>query len=357
MEIKLLNKIDDSSNNEKVVLYIRENSRIDYNENNFVWQYDSEESVFGVIQDNNSILGTQGMISVNLFNNNNIFLSHKSETTYLSESIRGLGLFEKLYKCCVNECKEKGSQYIWGFTALSKVWRNKLEFQVDENLIFESEIIISSRHQWIQFFNNPKNLKEFGKVMYCFFKECNFKVKKILKKRKILKEIFIKPSANLEYDISKLILKTEKYNQFYSLNYSNLFLEKRILNSPFNKYNSLVVYNNNNEPLAIAIYTTNNGRFRISECLYNNEESLNQLIRSVIKLAIDQKQSKISFFGNIKNSIYQKVFELMESYGSKTTRCADMNFVLLSCAGTKKNQYSNLHNWLINGLWTEGYSY
>jgi hypothetical protein len=89
----------------------------------WLWEfghYSSELNPFILVEDKGEILATQALIPIKMVDSNGVFLSAKSEETLIDPTMRGKGLFGKMYKLLFEYAAKEGIQVIWGFTPAYK---------------------------------------------------------------------------------------------------------------------------------------------------------------------------------------------------------------------------------------------
>lgn len=325
--------------NDDLVNFIQLNSREHYSGKIFKWQYSDEHSNICIIQEEKNILGTQGMITSYLKFKQHSILSHKSETTFIHESLRGKGQFELLYKTSVDNAMKHDSKIIWGFTALGNLWEKKLKFNCDRNLISESNLIIG--------FNDINRSK---KKIYYFIKSTFTFVKLKLNS---------KPRLTAEEQVITELKDFEQFNYVtsdigVSIDYNSKHTYNRIIKSPLIKY-KLLKFKLENKTEALILFHIKNNELLISEFLYHSEQFITDIIKLIYQFGRKNKVTNIRFWANQKNPFYKKVFDKIEMVGGKTYSVTDMQFVY------KINDVDledlALSGYFINGLWTEGFTY
>lgn len=326
----------------QIVQYVQENSRPTFSKSIYDWQYANHKSPLCYISDNNSVLGTQGMIFTELLTNNKRILSHKSETTFVSNELRGTGSFEKLYSSAVDEATSIGSQLIWGFTALGKVWETKLGFQYHPSLIQEARLIVNDY--------KIKGIKR--KAFY------------VLCKTKLTLKLLFSPKNG--YSISE-IHKPDNLNfytdyaDFYSNNSIHIdhFSESannRILRSPLIHYRFLEVKLNAEETIAHIISHVQENVMYITDIVYKTNADVRKVIQVLIQFLKDQKNvNVINFWGNGQNKMYNEVFTNFIHFGAKVEIVHNMQLVYKILDSSLTD--INLQDYYINGLWSEGFTY
>lgn len=328
-------KVDQVTDEKKIVSYIRESSRPGYTSEIFEWQYAHPQANLFLIEENEQIFGSQGMIPMDLIKDEKSVLTHKSETTFIDPSLRGRGLFEALYSASVDDAKKNNSTLIWGFTALGKVWKKKLGFDYLE-LIKESNLILNNRE-----------IPSFKVRLYYTFRKwnCAFKMRRISLKHTEIKEETLTDFSCLQ-PFNSLFT-----NSSVRLDYTAQTCQNRVLNSPYIAYSSLTVIENN-QPIAVAIFHKANGVLVISEAMYYSKNGAEKLLKALYKTACADNCNVIRFWGNENNPHYSILFDSMERLGAKSATVSDMQLIY-KAFGAELNK-DDFNHFFINGFWTEG---
>jgi hypothetical protein len=334
-------KVNINENPNDIIEYISKTRNGRYEKKYFFWQYKHPKSTLSVIREHGKLQGTQGMIYTELKFGKNTLHSHKSETTFLNDSLRGKGQFEKLYSFSVDEAIRSGSQLIWGFTALGTLWEKKLNFRCHKNLIFEANLIV-----------NQSPVIKGVKRIYYFFKGVQNRLKRM--------SISEKNVSLEDFNLSSEILIIKQFesaisNDTLALDYLSETVQNRIFNSPIIAYKFLKIQFLGNLE-AVIIYHIAKNQFIISDFLYLNKDKLSSIVKKVITYSLAQKNiTNIRFWGNKENTHYSPIFETFSKFGSNIVPVDDMQLVYKPIDQNLKD--TDPSNYMINGLWTEGFTY
>lgn len=89
------------------------------------WEFlaeDGEPCPFVVAEEDGRILGTQALLPLRMVDDRGVFWTAKSEETLLDGSLRGKGVFKKMYSHLFAEAERRGILSIWGFTSATKAF-------------------------------------------------------------------------------------------------------------------------------------------------------------------------------------------------------------------------------------------
>lgn len=336
MEIVKANIKDNTDN---IIKYISKTRNNIYEKKYLFWQYEDPKSNLYLIYDNNNIYGTQGMIPISLRNNHKDFLTHKSETTFVSNELRGKGTFEKMYASSTENAYENGSSGIWGFTALGKLWEKKLNFNCEYELICEATIVAK------------------------IFVGIDFKRKIVNSIRFIISQVkkmitVEKYTSNIDYGFTDFNYLSS-FDNFWKdadirLNYNSESVKNRVFNNPKLKYQKLNVWEEK-QIVATLIISIDNNILRISDLIYKDDVDHKSMLKSILNFAKSKNLEYVKFWGNIKNPKYMRLFIAFENLSGNKEMVKDMQFIYqFKDMALSKTDFSKFY---INGLWTEGFSY
>ena len=91
------------------------------------WQFDRPlggKRPFIVAKEGGRVVGTQALMPISMLDVSGEILTAKSEETLVNASMRGKGVFEKMYDPLTAFAFEQGVRAIWGFTPASKAFNN-----------------------------------------------------------------------------------------------------------------------------------------------------------------------------------------------------------------------------------------
>ncbi len=341
-------------NKEVLVDYLQKNIRPTFNINEFDWEFLSRNSILRVMVDNSNIVASQAMLPIHLNIRSKVVLTAKSETSFLCNEYRGKNYFENLYTSVIHESKDKGIKLIWGFTPATKVWKNKLNFDVVKPNISNAEIRFSK-------YPSNKQIDLFGKNIQ----------KKIIKKlfytllRVFEKKVFFNKIGNslkIEHTFPELNILRSFQEQMVSnfnidvyLDFNKEYINWRIVNNPVLKYNTLFFYNGDLLQ-GYVIYSVKNDILSLSDFSFLTKEVGVMILTHII----NEKHTRITsiyYFGNDDSALGGLIFDIFKDFKATITKSDWANTVIKDISN--ENLFLgkiNTSKWFINGLWTEGYS-
>ncbi len=346
--------------NNKLINFMRKNLRDFYTHEILAWQYECGQEVGGlfVTMHKEEFVASQGMIPVYLSINNSRVLTTKSESTYLISEFRGLGIFEDLYAHCVNTVESNGVELIWGFTALSKVWKKKLKFEVFDNIIYEAGLQINFKREISYIIDTNMSIKDKCKSLAkALYSQINEKTPKHYDSNFQIKILNFNKKTD-QCEIIETYSKWKKNNPHFICLDTNLdFLKWRIVENPKIEYLFIGIYKNDKIE-AIAIINITGIKAYLVDFIVIKTNNLTDCFNALIVYAKRHlKNSHLIFWGNSHNKYYFAIFQQFIHAHSFYYQNKAMNFVL------KKSEKSNLNSleiydisrYCLNGLWTEGF--
>lgn len=91
------------------------------------WQFDRPlgcKKPFIVAKVGGRVVGTQALMPIRMLDASGDFMTAKSEETLVDSSMRGMGVFEKMYEPLIAFALEQGVKAIWGFTPAIKAFKS-----------------------------------------------------------------------------------------------------------------------------------------------------------------------------------------------------------------------------------------
>ena len=351
MEVKL--DIEDKQQ----VDFLKGNLRPFYTSSILKWQYlrwDCNSSLY-LLKSNEEYIASQGMMPINLIYQNRIVFSAKSESSFLLPEHRGKGLFERIYDYNILKSEEDGCELFWGFTELSKVWRKKLKFQVEDGLIHETVLqlnfgaALKSARQKKQPLINT--LKQTAKAVLSAFGN---------KRIPIISAGY--ETKELDWSSSSIQSITELFKEWHvrhkdymCIDLDSEYLSWRVAKNPIVKYNLLGVFLNN-ELVGYGIINHAKNFSYLVEFIVPEKNDFKDCLNSLVKhLKNEKSHSHLAYWGNSKNEYCNQINSVLSDLGGKSYPDFTMNFVHKT---TKHTSFDTLKmsDFYINGLWTEGFN-
>lgn len=323
------------------------------------WQYGFSSQNIGLffLELNGSLIASQGMIPIKLSFKNHKILSAKSETSFLLPEHRGQGHFEQLYFYTVDLAAKDNIQFIWGFTALSKVWRKKLSFDVFDGLIYESTLQVDFIRD-LKFIAQSTSsvinkLKSFSKSVVFYLKRKKRTFKATESKIKVL---FLDTNHDRTIkELTSLYREWEEENEScVKINMDADFLKWRVMNNLKVKY-KIVGFFEDQQLIGAGIINVSSEKYYLVDFITLNKVDIETCFSILLDFLKEQENfSHLVYWGSNLNKHTRNVHQMFKRRGAQSVQSNLMNFVLKKTRGGYDNV--NASDFYINGLWTEGFT-
>ena len=113
----------------------------------WLWEYVAHlpgKSVFLAARERDRVVGTQGMIPINLRVGGEVVLTGKSEHSLIEPAFRGHGLWRRLYRQALGVCSEHGMAAVWGFTPVAEACRGLAALGFSQYDVLDEAVTILS---------------------------------------------------------------------------------------------------------------------------------------------------------------------------------------------------------------------
>lgn len=342
----------------KQISFLQKNVRSFYDDKILNWQYhglgDLNSSLY-LLEENDQYIAAQGMIPIYLTSQNISRLTAKSESSFLLPDFRGKGLFEDLYSHTIDKATEDKVEFIWGFTALSKVWRKKLKFDVYEGLVTEAELQLSFR---LAIRSALDKKLSFGSL----FKQTIKSVINVLKNTRPSVTATHNKVSEIDFtnlkDMSSVLTVFEKWKNdhpsYISIDLTAEYLQWRLDKNPKLKYKLIGLYHKD-ELYGFGIINTTSSYAYLVEFIVPDRAKLKDGLHLLLNYCKGlNTSSHINYWASNQNEYSSEIFDILSALGAKKTVNNSMNFVYKS---TKYNSFKtdDVSQFYINGLWTEGF--
>jgi hypothetical protein len=322
---------------------------------NWEYYFEPANAVITVTRLDNRVTGTQTFIPVYLRIGGETTLTVKSENSYTDPVHRGSPTFKNLYAFGLQRCAERGIELCWGFTALAKVWREKLGFHVYEDWVSET---------WLHL--NPQPLthytKRHGRLKGIAAKLLH--TYKSVKSKSALRSS--SPPAPGSHVWKAMPINFEGLNVLLDklmppadghvrLDMTEKYFDWRITQNPTLTYRHEFLYDADGRLLGYYIYALVNGVARLSELIYDTEQTRVYVFERFTARVLADNATAIGYFANRHHHVCKAVIELLERFGAATVANKDMHFVLRIESNRYHQTLDNKEAWYFNALWTEGY--
>lgn len=324
------------------------------------WEYEGNvpnRSVFTIIEDEDGIGATQGMIPIYLNINGQKYLSGKSENTLLSPKHRGGSLSQELYEFALSLCKSNNMSFVWGFTPAEKVWKKKFGFSTYNTMFFS--ILILNPFRFLSVMKSKlsplKSIVMLPLILLTYIYSFTLRYYQIFSNNSPFKRFSIEEKPRSIDDLKLLYDRLRgKYPNLIHIDQDENYLNWRIVCNPniICKKNYFV-YEDNILKGYCYITSSNTTTAFITDLTFETREAGSYLLNEILKTLNSGKISHLIFLGNQQNRLIANVFALLTKFGFLRKRTAP--FVFRNISGKDDSNLYDIENWYLNGLWTEGY--
>lgn len=340
-----------------VIKFLVENVRPFFNSRFYDWEFRhfKERVVFKLLKSDSTIIASQAMLPVKLLVNNTVVETAKSETSFLSPEFRGQNHFENVYFSAIDDCHRMSSMLIWGFTPAVKVWKNKLKFEVVLPNISEARLQLS-KYPTAGYLrkNNSPSMKRFAKGMF-------YRLARLTEPRKKIHlfsadQFVVKSAVPPVEQIQDFQLKMiSAFGISVSIYMGADYLQWRIFGNPMLKYETRFFYRDN-VLAGYLIFSVKNDRLSVADISFLKPEIAVEMMNFLLADYMGKVQS-VFYFGNDDSAFNAHIFKIFSDQGATISKSDWANTVIKDISGTGRFlQDLDTSKWLINGLWTEGFS-
>lgn len=330
--------------------FIQKNDNPHLSEQSYLWQFQNEmkRAILCAAFDQNKVICSQTFVPYNLLNENQSFLTAKSENSFLVPEFRGKGIFENTYKLGVGEAQKRKFALIWGFTPAAKVWREKLGFEVFEDVVQNSVCLLKFDSS-----SNSLTKKIFKKLIQPIQNQTIKRQVRQLKNSSIQDaSISISKAIKSDQDLENFQQKQDK--ELIDLHYSPMFIDWRFYKNPNLEYKSYFCYQK--ETLvgyAFLSRSEDQKSLYLVDFNFDNENTGRMLLQAIVnELSINDPACQLNYMGNRSNSENQKVFELLrKTFKTREVLNKNMSFVLKQFG----EQKYTVNQFRLSFAWTQGY--
>jgi len=317
----------------------------------WLWEYRTHHPdlvVFTVVEDDDRIVGTQGMIPIYLRFRGGTYLSGKSESSLLSPEYRGGKTFQKLYAFAMSLCKAKGMCCVWGLTTAAKVWRDRLLFSVYTDAIYTSVSVLNPRLA----LSGTSSLTS-CKYLYGCVQRRLLSRRKPVESRRFSIEQDLRSYRDLDHLYERL---ATKHADLIYIRQDEDYFRWRISNNPNARYMTCFLYEHDLLQSYCYVNTANSPTAYLTDFTFVDDDAGSYLLQKVLERLGHRNVVWVSFLGNVKNPLISAVFNVLKRFGFIEER-SPLAVVTKNIMCEDEEITRDVRNWYLNGLWTEGYTW
>jgi hypothetical protein len=325
----------------------------------WLWEYQTyapDKAVFAFARHHGRLIATQGFLPVHIEVGNECVLSGKSENTLLLPPYRGSTVMSGLYEYAVQNCIDRGMQFMWGFTPVVKGFK-----RMGINYYPDIEVLTRTANLRVEIFLRWRNstpvwrrVGSIGKLVLDYI---------LLKTR----QAFLRIEKGEGYEIRKGQIPEEALSELHArikmkhkniiwIKYDEKYLSWRVRKHPFLKYDEYQVYQAG-KLRAYAFTALSEGTASVSDLVSEDTRATSLLLDAIIK-DYEKKAGQFRLLRNGKDPLGEYLSVPLREFGfsvdEKTSKT--WNFGLRDFSNGKR-AISDIRNWHISSLWTEGFRY
>lgn len=347
------------------------------NRSTAIWKHEyqsymPEKYVFCIAKKDNEIIGTNGMLPIQLKIQKKSVLTSKGESSLIALNYRGSPIFRNLYQFVIDKLEKRDVKIIWGITNFGLVWKRILHFNVFDKIFKNSIIFINFKNSFIFIKNRlinenqKKGLKYpiiifvtlcllFYKLYFFFFAIKRFFLRLISQN-----EYFSVEKVNNTSDIENLLESVNNEFNLIQIEQQKEYLNWRIYDNPILDYKTIYIYKKGNKKrlLGYAYFSINKSKNTggITEFVSINKSVSEILINRGFSFFKENKVGFCRYFGNSKNTIVNHTLKYLRKNGFLNIK-ENSSFIFKSLTKYEIDEKyeNNPKNWYITGLWTEGF--
>ncbi|MCJ7631272.1 GNAT family N-acetyltransferase [Candidatus Bathyarchaeota archaeon] len=355
-----ISEIEDFEVDEAVSLHNTE-YRTERTSKQWLWEYRGnypEFSVFAVIKDDKRIIGTQGMIPIYLNGDGRKLLTGKSENTLLDREYRGRGLAKQLYSFALSKCKEKGMYCIWGFTDRPDAvgLLSRLGFACYNNVACTVTLVLNIRKLIPSILASKASVSRRIARSLLSLPLYLYSRLPVSHPRRTSRQFLIRQHLKAARDVEDLYERLrKKHPDLIHIEQDAKYISWRVLSNPNFRYLTYFIYERDALRAYCYVSLADPQRNCISDLIFEDFESGDLLLGTVLASFRKRQIASIAFLGNVRNSLIASVFCLLKKH--RFVKHGQLSFILKTLSEQPRQSFLNIDNWCLSGLWTEGYKF
>lgn len=327
------------------------------------WEYESlPGTVRAIIMRENEVVGSQVMLPIMMNIGGRDVKAGKSETSYLDESLRGKGLFKKLYHFGEDESLKAGMQFLWGYTTAVYVMETTMQFAVPRDKMYEYSVAVGAPSFSLlkRYSKGIVNLMKSYVYYYQKHKEFRRHYAALCNKVGFAKNIAqyeIRSEFNAAHMDRFYTSLRAQYPPFTYIKFTDQYWNWRITRNPNLNYITRFFYQNG-QLVGYYVYSIVNATANVADFSFLNMEAGNVMLCQMFKEVVEANGFTVNYWGNKDNLVNKKLFELLLQLGG-SAKVNRMNFVYKTLTPLNEDDefLKTSENWYMNGIWTEGFYY
>lgn len=333
-----------------VVEFLRQHVNPRMTSKAFAWQFAEipERPALMVTRDDNGIVCTQSFLPHKLFSDGAIMATTKSEHSFLLPTYRGTPVFTDAYAAGLAASAREGRHICWGFTPAVKVWRDRLGFEVTDDVMTECVARIAPPRLSLSPF--PKAFARYG---YGLARYVGAALKRGAHGRGTALDV--SPTAPDVAALNELFAAVSDASTV-RLHMDATFIAWRITKNPNARFHfrSFTAGGRLRGYYVVALDQAGTGSVvHLSDMVFLEHGDGIAMLQHLVREFGTRSGSLLQYFGNSANALNRRTFDLLqERFACDRSLNKDMAFVL------KRGDHlpGGVQNWYMNGLWTQGFT-
>ena len=321
----------------------------------WLWEYQTyqpDKAVFALAKHNGRVVATIGRMPVRMEVNGKPFLAAKGENLLCSAPYRGTGLVQKLREYADEQCRARGIQFRWGLGYIDQLVGRRQFTTVCRDIEVLTRLgnlriaaglrLRDDRPLW-------RRIGSLGKLLLKYYSQDTHAIPQVWERG----GYEIRKGQTPYREIKELQERLRSKNKnVICLKYDEEFLSWRVRNHPFLRYDEYQVYHRG-KLRAYAFVTLCQGEASISELLSEDSNATSLLLGKILE-EYAQEAGWFRFIGNPMDPLSQKIFQTLRQFGFSLSMKWHITITDLSgCVDVQ--QFYDIRNWHVTGLWTEGF--
>jgi len=316
----------------------------------FEWQFVRipDRPVLTVTRDANGICCTQSFLPHDLHHAGGMLPTVKSEHSFLLPTYRGTPVFTDAYAAGLAASADAGRRICWGFTPAVKVWRDRLGFEVFDEIMYECVARIARpRFAFSPFPKGPMR-----------------SIYGLLRRTAVsLRTLFHRPARSTDLRAQDRPAQVSEIDALFAaiapvetvrLDMNAAFLEWRFTANPNTRFHVRTFRSPNGlAGYYILAHDGSGDVLHLSDMVFRTVPDGHAMLDHLLNEFGRSPGRLLQYFGNRRNAINQRVFDLLQRrFACDLSLNKEMAFVV------KRDDRATggVENWYMNGAWTQGFT-
>jgi hypothetical protein len=355
MDLKIVEATEDMA--DQLISYHNEHFGDERKPEHWKWEYKGcypDLSIFSVIKDNGRIVATFGAIPIYLNVAGERVLTGKLENALVSPEYRGGEVACMARTTNENKAREVGLQFFWAYAPIYKtsvregyeVFKGAIcsMAAVIRPMVAASDVLKSKRRSLkkrITAISNRFVLWAYGTIRRFTVTSSN--------------RVYVVRSSVLgPNDLHDLFERLrDRYPNMINIDLNSQYLDWRIHNHPFFKYETYYVYEGENLVAYAFVNSSSGFRGYLTDFGFENMNAGEFLLSRILRDLREKNVGLVAFVGNCHNPLVKESFKLLRRWGFVHYNSTHLHVKNLRF---KHGQIlSNAENWYMTGIGTEGF--